>query len=783
MKFLINNLRLLLRRFPSVAIINVAGLAVAFAVTLVVARQVWYDVSYDCGYLRAGQIYISELDWGTGGGPMDGINQQIPRQWKEQIPQIKDYALMGRQIVTTWFRRADAAAGSDAAGDIRLMYASPGFLDVFTPTIVAGDASQALNVPGHCIISESTARAIFGADNPIGQTIVSERREELVLFKNESQLVVDAVCSDFPLNSSIANGVYTAQGEQGRGQFNSTGYFVIDPTDREQVLEQMNDTSKLAEMTGMGIENYKFYLTELSQFYMHGGAAGQGGAAGMVMYLLLVGAFVLLVAMINFVNLSMALAPARVRGINIHRILGIRLGSLRLALALESVLTALAAAIIGCAIVHWFAGSGFTGLFTAPMSLGSGGGVTAIVLVVFLLIAFGVGLHSARYASSFEVAIALKSSFALSRGGSRLRNGLIAVQFATAIFFICFAAAIKIQYDYMARYNPGYERENIVTFDAGISSIQADALANELKSNPNVLDVTSTMEMPGEVGSVSGSKVKDKPVSYHTWWVAPNFLDFFGIDATPGRLDAGFKFHIPEPYAAIMIFNRELLRKYDFTEAEITEMGIGIAPDINFESLHQPVKPMAFSILPEWKSVMPNVFVKISGKDVAATIEHIQRTWRAMADGNGGAVDVVFLDDHLDRLYQREQGMSRLIGLLGLVAVAIAIMGVYALTAFNTRYKTREIAIRRVNGATVGGVMAMLGRGTLMMVGVAFAAAAPAAVWMAGRWGEAFAFRARVPWWIYPAAGAAVLLIAMATVSLQSWRAATANPVNSLKSE
>ena len=777
MKFLISNLRLLVRRFKSVAIINIVGLGVAFAVTLVVAKQVWWDVTYDRGFANAGEIHLAEVDWGTGGGPRTGMNRQIPELWMERVPEMRGYCLIGTDWGTTPFvRQTGTTTGSTAEAAVRISFyrASKGFLDVFTPEIVAGDASETFLTPGHCIIPASKARALFGDDDPVGETITSDITGDAV---------IDAVYRDFPANSSIANALYTYMPEQSNpGMFNYRGYFLFPTADLDRVMERVNDPALLAEADDGFYKGYGFHFTGLSDYYLHGGATEQGGHAGSLVYLIVIGLFVLVVATINFVNLSMAMAPARVRGVNIHRILGIGKAGMRASLAMECVLTAAVAVVVGGALVHWFAGSTYTGFFTAPLALSSFVGLTVATVALFLLVAFAVGLYSARYASSFEVAIALKSSFALSRRGTRLRNTLIVVQFATAIFFICFSAAVTMQYRYMSGYSIGYEKENIVTFDGGPRKVSAAVLTEELKRNPEIIDVTSAHEMPGRIESFSGTEVGGKPVTYYTWSVAENFFDFFGIAATPGRLDAGMHLYTPDGMLyATSIFNREFMRRFDFTEADMEGLGYGVTEDINFESLHEPVKPMAFMTMPELEQVMPYIFVKITGRDVAATMKYIEDTWKTLSGSPG--VNLSLLDDEMDALYRRESNMARLVGILGLVAVLIAVMGVYGLAMFNTRYKTREIAIRKVNGARRGDVVMMLGRGMVTQVAVAFVLTVPVAVWIVGRWIGAFAYRTSVPWWLYLAAGAAVLFVAVATVSWQSWRAASANPVKALMSE
>jgi putative ABC transport system permease protein len=398
-------------------------------------------------------------------------------------------------------------------------------------------------------------------------------------------------------------------------------------------------------------------------------------------------------------------------------------------------------------------------------------------------VAFLVGLYSSRYATSFDVAIALKGSFALSRRGVGLRNTLVVVQFATAIFFICFSAFVWMQYRYMSNYSVGYEKENIVYLPTMADSTSRATFAQELLRDPRILDITTT-QPPGYLGNEWGNRLEGKEVAINVWPSEQNTLDFFGVDVV-----AGDNFSSGTGTREIIV-NREFLRKYGFTESIIGKEFnghriVGIVEDVNFESLHKPIGPMGFAKT----GYINDTFIKISGNDVPATLAFIENTWNDIPAEKRrnywGALEyeLKFLDDQLDALYKRELNTSRLIGILGAMAVAIAVMGVFGLILFNTRYKTREIAIRKVNGASVGGIALMLNRGMLILVGVGFVLAVPLALVFITHWVAGFAYRTPIPWWLFAAAGLLVLVIAVATVSWQSYRAATANPVKALMSE
>ena len=781
MKFLMSNLRLLARRFKSVAAINVVGLGVAFAVMLVVAMQVRYDLTYDRGFRNSREIFRLEIDWGNDidWGFMENTNYQIPRLWKERVPEVKDYALV-RWGGDNPLVREDGGAEA-ARHNVTVTPVSPGFLNVFTPEIVAGDPSATFDVPGRAMISESAAAEIFGLENPLGQVLLNADDPGV-------RYTIDAVYRDFPANSSIRNGLFTHTAEEQPGTYNWKGYIMFDPADHDALTAKISDSMLLRDADDGRYTRQKYALTGISEFYLHGSVGGASpGHLDFTMYLVIIGLVILVVAIINFINLSMAMAPSRVRNVNVHRILGIGRGALRSSLSMEAVVMAAVAVAAGSLAVHWFSTSVFTGFFTADLTLENNIPLVAVCALGLLLVAFLVGVYSSRYATGFDVAIALKSSFALSRRGAALRNTLVVIQFTAAIFFICFSAFVLIQYRYMSRYETGYEKENIVYVPAMADSLSRASFAQELAKNPHILDYTST-DVPGYLGSQWGNEIDGKNVSVHVWTADYNTLQFLGIEVVAGENFSA------ATVGGQMIVNSEFMRKYDFAPEDVIGKKfnqltvVGVAEDVNFQSLHKSIVPMAF-VISSW-TTGSEAFVKITGDDVPATLAFIDKTWRDFpADsrkyswGGSREYELNFLDEKIDALYRRELNTSQLIGVLGLAAVLIAVMGVFGLIMFNTRYKTREIAIRKVNGASVGGVALMLNRNMFILVVVGFVLAVPLTLVFITRWVEGFAYRAAIPWWLFPAGGVLVLLIAVTTVSWQSWRAATANPVKSLNSE
>ncbi|MDR2894727.1 MAG: hypothetical protein LBU97_04625, partial [Alistipes sp.] len=685
MKFFWSNLRLLANQFRAVTLLNLVGLSVAFAVAVVVAIQTRYDLTYDRGHQRSGDIFVMEItSIDDPGGDGWAINQELPDIIKDNVPEIEAYCLLDWAGEETF--RAEGPGDDDPGHMLIVQDVSTGFLDVFTPTIVAGDATAALSTPGHGMISRKTAERVFGTEDPIGQTLKSAY----------STVTISAVYEDFSENSSVFNGVLAYMAPTTPNNYNYAGRLLFDPADLDTVVEKMNSIEVLKE-EGSRYSNQKYHLTELSNYYLHGSMRSKGRFESML-YMVVMGVLIMVIAFINFVNLFMSMAPARVRKINTFRILGSTRGSLRALLALEGVVILFVSVAAGTLFVEWFSTSALTEFFTADISPEANIPVLVMLGLGLMAAAFAMALYPARYATSFDVAIALKGSMVLAPRGVRLRDALIVLQFAVAIFFICFSAFIRMQYDYMSSYSLGYQKENIVIVPNLRDSLSRVSFVEELRRNPDVVDV-SWSGRPGGLGTSWGRDFEGQRVQVSLWPTDINTLDFFGVEVV-----AGEDFSTEMTGKDQVIVNQKFLDTYGFTAEQVigkefgtyrTGVIVGVAADVNFQSLYNEIVPMVFVPMPyDWAT---QGLVKIGGGDTPGTIAHIEETWnRFKPEGLDFSLD--FFDEQLDAQYRTELNMSRLMGILGLVAVVTAVMGVYVIILFNSRYKVREIAIRKVNG-------------------------------------------------------------------------------------
>ena len=781
MNYFFRNFGSVLRKFTTSSIINIAGLSVALLVFFVVLIQVHYDFTYDRGYKNADRIAQFYVNFGRDSWvTLDYVNQQGPREFQQKVPELKSLCLVSGIGEDETAIDLNAEGGMPKTHQVAVMQTSPGFFAVFTPEIVRGDTTRLLDEPGRALISKKTAERLFGQDDPIGKVLYAHDGTE--------QWVVQAVYRDFPANSSLENGIYTYLKERPRGSWGCKAYFLVD-TDLKALQEKINSeevrgkeaAERLREKSDEGY--MELCLTRLNDHYLT--YSGLSGSARLptTLSLLAIGVLTLLVAFVNFVNLAMAMAPSRVRGICIRRVLGINRTTLRLTIAGESVLFVLLSGGIALLGLWVVSRSAFAQDFFPAMDvpLSAYAVLLAGVFGIVLLFSFLVGLYTMRYSTSFDEAEVLKGSFASGVKASGLRNALVVLQFATAIALICISIFIKQQNDYMLRYDWGFDREQVAYIPLKGMEGNAHLLGEELLRDARVKDYCLADNLPGALYSTMGTGYKGQQVNSFVWDVDERFFDFFDVMLLEGRRP-----EFADSVKAELMVNEAFLRDYGLKAEEVlgTTYGryriVGVAQDMNFQSLRERIKPMSFRIAPKYWYELQYLFVKLTGSDLVGAVDHIRQVWGGFSSE---PFELHFLDDHMDQLYQKETNMAKLIGLFGLLVVLIAVMGVYGLIVFTTKQKAKEIAIRKVNGSSVREILLMLNRNVLSLLGVAFVIAVPVAYYFIQRWLENFAYQTPVHAWVFLLGGLVVLAITLATVSGQSYRSATANPTRALNKE
>lgn len=765
-------------------VLNVLCLSVAFAVLFIVLKQVRYDFSYDTCYPESENIYQLGYYNATSGRHEIGISFPFIQRIVEPIPEIESYTVLWYDVDGT----TNLYQGETEYQNVRNYRVRPGFSKVFQPHIIAGDAEEALESGNGLLIPQSLAKKSFENENPIGKSIGFGQKTNLWTIK--------AVYEDFPENSSMPNGIiYKLDDDTSESEWSYTCYFRVHKGVNKDVLEQKMihhlDSVSLAMSNGEYLvsERLRLELRAMEDMYFSSSGIrlviGKQGNLSLTLCLLITGILIVLVAYINFINFSTALAPSRIGTFNICKMAGASNTTLRKCVIGEAVLLSVIAYVIAFFWVEAFSVTALAkAYFNASIDPLENIGLFSILGVGALVSGILAGLYPACYMTSFQPALVLKGSFALSGSGRRLRNGLLLFQFVVTIILIIASLFVFIQHHYLINSSWGYQKENIVY--APVNQLireSQETFRTDLMKNPAVLDVTASRFIPGYVPMGWGRSWADTlPIQFMSWPVASNFLSFFGISVYEGDT-------LSEPPAGkdYGILNRKMVEKFGlqraigglgFSAFENPVTVIGFAENVNFASLKNEIEPMAFICGDDmWNDY---VFMKIRPERIHETMDYIKGCFAKF--GNDHA-DLTFLEDYIGRLYEQEENLSQLILLFCAIIVVISLAGIYGLILFNIRYKVKEVGIRKINGATEKQVLWMLNRVFIKLVMWGFVIACPVAYLLVNEWFKQYAYHSPIYWWVFVIALLLTLGITFLTVWYQSRKAANANPVDVLKTE
>ena len=800
MKIAFRNFLTTLRRYKISSLLNVIGLTLAFTAFYVIMTQVWWELGYNRSLHEADRIYLVENeDWYEPGKWSSWLNRPVPERVIASTAGVEVGGCMwgGFGSGTCWtsnepsfgYNKFSASCGS----------VSLPFLDVFAFRSVEGDVHD-LGKPKSVIVSREAAERMRVG---VGSLIWVDTDEP----QPDGAMEVVAVFEDFPDNSLLGE----CEVVKNLGETNlyttsewSFNYFVkfrpgADPDEFARQWTNVNQEMQreAADDDGSGI--YGVRLSPVSELYFESDSQApcRQGSVVTTYTLLGIAVLVIVLAFINFVNFFFALVPVRIRTVNTFKVFGAPASSLRFNFVFEAFGLVLIALLAAWYVSFALQGTEFASYISASLALSQNLEVVGLVAVVAFVMALAASLYPAWYITSFAPALVVKGSFGGTRSGRRLRTLLLGVQFFISIGLIIATSFIRLQHDYMMHYDMGFDKENLLAVrlsERGASSY--DALRQKLLSDPQVKDVTGATSRLVSVGRMGwGREFKGRQVAFQSYVVQPDFLRVMGIPITDGRdfLESDF-----DKELGTMIFNEAARREFEMQVGDRIngfvspdEQIVGFCADFNFKPLQYGVSPFCFYLLPKkiqqenyWH--LPHVvYVRMTpGADIAAVTAHIRRCI-AEVDPRTEPGDIVVrvFDEELGLEYDNERKLTAIVGLFALLAVVIALMGVFGLVLFETQHRRREIAVRRVMGASRGEILAMFNRRYVMLVAVCFVLAVPVSIWAVRHWLAGFAYAVPLYWWVFALALAGVLAVTALTVTVRSWRAVNENPAESVKSE
>lgn len=768
-----------LQRSRRASILNILGLSVAFAVFMAILIQVNYEYSYNSSFPKADRIYRLELRSSSEAIyqallPLPGF--EIIRS---EIPELSVSCLVDKPWGSANFTVVKPDGNMDFFEE-GPAYADTNVVRVFDLEVLSGDYRQALTMPGQLFIPLSVARKFFGETDVVGRT---------VLFNGTREMTVAAVYRDVPQNSTFQNVLYSASFSSGTqwGQWNYESYYVIpEGTDMEMLVDKLRGLDRVVAGKNSGekmFADHDLMFLPLKDIYFADVQHWHEPVGNRMMthILLLIGILVLIVAVVNFVNFSMALAPSRIKSLNTQKTFGAGNCFLRWCVISEAMIFSFLAFALGVFWCYMLGRTSVQEVMYTSLNPCVHPGLLVGVGFISLIVGMLAGCYPAFYMTSFSPALVLKGSQALSPRGIFLRNTLMVFQYTVAVALIIGILFIGRQLEMVKNRPWGIEKEHVVYLKSNRDMSQKrTAFVNELRQNPAVTDVTFASELIGDTGMqhwffdemIDGEQ---KRIECDVSMIAPNYLDFFGIEVLEGD-------RFVSTQDSMVMVNETFKKTYhmDPMGKEMAGMRVGrILKDFNILPLQQSIRPLLLAVNEEWAG---NYFyIKINGAARNEALTHIRKTIREFSPTYGG--DVHFLNDHLNSLYQGEERLGMLVNIFGLATILLALMGVYGLVLFNSKYKAKEIGVRKVNGATNWQMIIFLNRDFIRMVILSFVLACPLAWYAVSTWLSGFAYKTPLSVWVFLLAGVIVLSITLLTISWQSWKAANANPVEVLKNE
>lgn len=811
MKIAFRNFLTTLRRYKISSLLNVIGLTLAFTAFYVIMTQVWWELGYNRSLHEADRIYLVENeDWYEPGKWSSWLNRPVPERVIASTAGVEVGGCMwgGFGSGTCWtsnepsfgYNKFSASCGS----------VSLPFLDVFAFRSVEGDVHD-LGKPKSVIVSREAAERMRVG---VGSLIWVDTDEP----QPDGAMEVVAVFEDFPDNSLLGE----CEVVKNLGETNlyttsewSFNYFVkfrpgADPDEFARQWTNVNqemqrEAAEKRAAAGDAADDddesgiYGVRLSPVSELYFESDSQApcRQGSVVTTYTLLGIAVLVIVLAFINLVNFFFALVPVRIRTVNTFKVFGAPASSLRFNFVFEAFGLVLIALLAAWYVSFALQGTEFASYISASLALSQNLEVVGLVAVVAFVMALAASLYPAWYITSFAPALVVKGSFGGTRSGRRLRTLLLGVQFFISIGLIIATSFIRLQHDYMMHYDMGFDKENLLAVRLSErGAVSYDALRQKLLSDPQVKDVTGATSRLVSVGRMDwGREFKGRQVAFQSYVVQPDFLRVMGIPITDGRdfLESDF-----DKELGTMIFNEAARREFEMQVGDRIngfvspdEQIVGFCADFNFKPLQYGVSPFCFYLLPKkiqqenyWH--LPHVvYVRMTpGADIAAVTAHIRRCI-AEVDPRTEPGDIVVrvFDEELGLEYDNERKLTAIVGLFALLAVVIALMGVFGLVLFETQHRRREIAVRRVMGASRGEILAMFNRRYVMLVAVCFVLAVPVSIWAVRHWLAGFAYAVPLYWWVFALALAGVLAVTALTVTVRSWRAVNENPAESVKSE
>lgn len=825
-----------LKKHKGYTLINISGLAIGLACSIAVLVFVRSENTFDNYHENKENIYriSTEFEVISGG---TNTNQAVSSiLWgptlKKDYPEVVDYVrfvpLANESNPWVFYYE------NNSFSEHEILYTDPSVFSVFSWDLIQGDPATILTEPSTMVITQSMARKYFAGENPVGKTIAIDPRQrdnEGNMLTETYDYTVVGVVRDVPDNSHFTfdflmptenlKNIFGGDINTGdnldtwfwRG---SVGYTYLqledgtEPSIMEAKMDEFITNYPIDSETRARGYTYDLYLQSLAGIYLDGNIQGQLEPVGdrdQITMFSIIAIFILLIACINFMNYTTAHSTRRAHEVGMRKVLGAYRKQLITQFLGESLLTSFISLLFAVALA-WLILPFFYHYLGKPFFLNTNDALFLIssIGVIGLLTGFISGIYPAIFLSGFKPLLILKNSFSSKKRKNVLRKGLVVFQFSISVFLFIATLVVYNQLSYMRNYELGFEEEQLLILDSSVSQSLAgeyEAYRTTLLENPLVSEVTSSSAFPGFGGGgdlyVREGNSADDGLSLAEAFVKMNFIDVMGLELIAGRnfsedmaLDQG----IPDDEGRIrevaVILNEEAVTEFGWSTPEEAIGGqiirdpnaadfiatvVGVVRNFNYQSLHNPIQPLGIVARPNYRFIA----VKVDPTDIPGAIRFVENTTSQFVPE--AVFDYSFLDQNLAQQYVEEQRTSEVFSYISFLAIFITSLGLFGLATFMTQQRTKEIGIRKVLGADTGEILYDYLKSFAILVFISFIIGMPLAYYTANDWLSDFPFRINISVDIYLLAALFTFVIALLTISYQTFKATRINPVEALKGE
>lgn len=772
--------------------INIGGLAVGMTAGFLLLLYIGYEMSYESFHSNKDRLYRVVADIGTPSDTFETpvVDWNILSEITTEFPEIEN----NTRLYDTQF---DVRLGSNNYHESKVLGVDASFFQIFDYKLLQGNPIEVLKTPFSLVLSETTAKKYFGDENPLGKTlkIIDGNRIATVTGVMKDNPKNTQIKSDILISISTYTEVLYPDLKESWANFENRGFVLlnenVDPKLLETKIASYNERAHGAVMKE--VELYLTYFLEpIEDIYLYS-ERGSGAHIGNVYIFLCVALFILLIAAINFINLTTARSVERAKEVGIRKVIGAQKGQLSIQFLSESVVICMFAFLLAIAFT-WIALPYFNTLAGKEIanSIWDNSIYPLSLFGIALLIALLAGFYPALVLSSFKPIQVLKGAFSGSSKGVRLRKVLVISQFTLSIVMIVSTIIVYNQINYMSSQDLGFDMDQIMMVETDGSAKQK-IMIDELSNVSNILSISTAATVPGGGGDTSTALSKivnqqgnEQTLTIERYVINEDYINQFNLKLLAGR---NFSKDLASDSLESMIINEKALGLLGYSNPE-NVIGkafdqwdfkgkiIGVVKDFHMVSLQEEIKPLSM-VYRKYGNNLLNL--KIAGNDINATVALIEKSFKKAFPNK--TFDYAFVDQLFNEQYEEEKRFGTLFLSFALLAIFISCLGLLGLASYSTLQRRREIGIRKVLGASSMGIVNLLTKNFLKLVFIAIVIATPISWFVMDKWLQDFAYRMDLSWWIFALSGALALIVAFFTVSFQAIKAATSNPVDSLRTE